>query len=137
MNDLERAVVEAAQKVCDHATNLDEWVYPLRRAVVALDQHEQALEAAGVKEAPWAQVAEGDALQGTSGAFFPVVATRREYRLGKATGNFLITVKLPAGERTLIRPAPGGKDYGVVQRGAAGAAVDTFVHVFASGEAVI
>jgi len=40
VNDLERAVVEAARKVCDHATNLDEWVYPLRRAVVELDEYD-------------------------------------------------------------------------------------------------
>jgi len=135
MNDLERAVVEAAREA---VRNNDHWsVSDLADVVKALETHEQALKAAGIQEVLWAQVAEGDALQGTSGAFFPVVATRREYRMGKATGNFLITVKLPAGERTLIRPAPGGKDFGVIQRGAAGAAVDTFLHVFSSGEAVI
>jgi hypothetical protein len=137
VNDLERAVVEAALSWRKGKILTIAATQPIQRAVDALVDYRAALKAAGIQEVSWPQVAEGDALQGTSGAFFPVVATRREYRMGKATGNFLITVKLPAGERTLIRPAPGGKDYGVVQRGAAGAAVDTFVHVFASGEAVI
>lgn len=133
MNAYERAVIEAARKVCDQASNLDTWAHPLRRAVVALDQHERALTEAGLREIPWAQVAEGDELRSSKGNFFPVTHTKREWKMGAATGKFLITVHLPARDRVLTRPTPA-EPTATVRRGEAGKAVDLMVHVFESGE---
>jgi hypothetical protein len=132
MNALERAVIEAARLVADRAGNLDTWAHALRRAVVDLDEHERAQEAAGLTEVPWAQIAEGDELRGNSGRLFPVVATKREWQMGKPTGKFLITVQLPAGPKVLTRPTPA-EPTATVKRGDAGAAVDMFVNVFSSG----
>lgn len=128
MNPLERAVIEAARKVCDRASNLDEWVYPLRRAVVALDQHEAEQAAASIKEIPWRDVVVGDQLRANSGAFYPVTAT-----LAIAGGKARITVALPAGPQQLMRPTEKAPR-AAVKRGPDGEAVDVFVSVFSSRE---
>jgi len=127
MNDLERAVIAAARRYQDASSDAE-----LIGAVMRLDQHEAALTAAGVTEIEWSQVAEGDELRGKSGDFYPVTATKREWNMGKPTGNFLITVRQGDRERTLARSPGLGK--ATVRRGGAGKAVDTFVHVFSSGE---
>lgn len=133
MNALERAVIEAAQvwrasRVVTLASTA-----PLRYAIDALNEHERAQTAAGLTEIPWAQVAEGDQVQGRSGALYPVVATKREWKMGKPTGKFVITIDMAQGRREIIRPSEAQPE-AVVKRGDAGAVVDMFVNVFSSGE---
>jgi hypothetical protein len=132
MNALEHAVIEAARAHIPRDGSF--WPSPLETAVKALEQHEAELAAAGMAEVDWALVTDEDELRSKSGAFFPVTATKREWRMGKPTGNFLITVQLPAGPKILTRPN-AAEPTAVVRRGAAGRAVDTFVHVFSSGDA--
>lgn len=129
MNALERAVIEAA-RACATWVNSN----TLAAAVLALEEHERAQAAAGLIEIPWAQVTEGDRVQGKSGALYPVVATKREWKMGKPTGKFVITIEmLIPGRREIVRPSEAQPE-AVVKRGNAGAAVDVFVHVFESGE---
>lgn len=130
MNALERAVIETARALRLAAPTL---ALELNRALDALAEHETTMAAAGVVEVDWKLVAEGDELRSKSGSFFPVTATKREWRMGKPTGNFLITVTLPTGDKTLTRPN-AAESMATVRRGAAGRAVDTFVHVFSSGD---
>lgn len=132
MNALEHAVIEAARGYVTTGT----WSRPygIEQAIAALEQHETELAAAGVTEVAWTLVVEGDELRSKSGSFFPVIATKREWRMGKPTGNFLITVRVPSGDKVLTRPN-AAEPTAVVRRGAAGRAVDTFVHVFSSGDA--
>lgn len=132
MNDLERAVIAAAREYVSH-TGGDLRNAGLVIAVQRLDQHESTLAAAGLTEVEWSQVAEGDELRGKSGDFYPVTGTKREWHMGKPTGNFVITVRQGALNRALTRGPARGK--ATVRRGAAGKAVDLFVHVFSSGEA--
>lgn len=132
MNALERAVIEAARAaVYEHFARTLQGTQ-LAGAVDALDEHERANAAAGITEVPWAKVAEGDWVQGKSGTLYPVVATKREWKLGRPTGKFVITIDMAQGRREIIRPSEAQPE-AVVKRGAAGAAVDVFVNVFESG----
>jgi len=135
MNDFERAVIKAARDlVRSEDGDLREWIEPLRSHVLALEEHKQAMAATGISEVGWHLVTEGDELKGKSGAFFRVVATKREWKMGRPTGNFLITVKLPSGDKVLTRPTES-EPMATVRRGDTGTAVDNIVHVFTSGEA--
>jgi hypothetical protein len=132
--DLERAVIEAARVMSDEGVN-DHWTAcALVVAVEELRKFEREQAAAGISEVEWSLVAEGDELRSNTGAFFPVVATKREWKMGSATGKFLITVQLTAGPKVLTRPSPAAP-MATVRRGQAGKAVDTIVHVMSSGEA--
>lgn len=133
MNALERAVIEAVRTWRASHIRTIAATQPIERAIDALAEHEATMAAAGVVEVDWKLVAEGDELRSKSGSFFPVTATKREWRMGRPTGNFLITVTLPTGDKTLTRPNTA-EPTATVRRGAAGRAVDTFVHVFSSGD---
>lgn len=130
MNTYERAVIEAARKFAHDPFHGNG---PLCHTVATLEAYERELAAAGAAEVDWHAVAEGDELRSRSGTFFPVTATKREWKMGKPTGNFLITVQVPAGPKVLTRPLPT-EPMATVRRGAAGRAVDLLVHVFTSGE---
>lgn len=132
MNELERAVIEAARKFANGLSSSGHG-QALIAAVNRLEQHEKAHAADGVVEVDWATVAEGDGLRSRSGTFYRVVGTKREWKMGSATGKFLITVQLPIGPKTLARPSPA-EPRATVRRGATGKAVDQFVHVFSSGD---
>ena len=130
MNVYERAVINAARRFTfDGADSAD-----LQRAISALEEHERSQAAAGLREIDWVLVVAGDELRGNSGAFYPVLKTKRQYEMGKYTGKVIVTIKLPAGPRDLIRPHPS-EPFAMVRRGPDGAAVDEFVNVFSSGEA--
>lgn len=138
MNALERAVIEAARRFVQ--ADRDAEVPPagtqelrVHEAIGALEKHELAQAAAGLTEVPWAQVAEGDQVQGKSGALYPVVATKREWKLGKPTGKFVITIDMAQGRREIVRPSEAQPE-AIVKRGDAGAVVDVFVNVFSSGD---
>lgn len=133
MNDLERTVIEAARRFANGIPSSGHG-QELITAVKRLEQFEREQAAAGISEVEWALVAEGDELRSNSGAFYPVVATKREWKMGSATGKFLITVQLTAGPKVLTRPSLTAP-MATVRRGRSGKAVDTIVHVMSSGEA--
>lgn len=135
MNSYERAVIEAARAWSSsvQCSRAEGFFAPLADAVGALQTHHQHLTDAGTAEIEWSLVAAGDELRGKSGAFFPVLRTRREYDMGKYTGKFVIEIGLPGGPRKIVRPH-GAEPFATVKRGPDGAAVDEFVNVFSSGE---
>ena len=133
MNAYERAVIEAARAVT-YSSGPPELRAQLRDTVLALDEHERAQTAASLREIEWVLVVAGDELRGNSGAFYPVLKTKRQYEMGKYTGKQIVTIKLPAGPRDLVRPH-GAEPFATVRRSPDGAAVDEFVNVFSSGEA--
>lgn len=131
MNSYERAVIEAARRAVNSTgpAAADE----LHRAVKALELHEQHLTDAGTAEIEWSLVAAGDEIRGKSGAFFPVIRTRRDVQMGRFTGSYVIEVGLPGGPRSIVRPHDS-EPFATVKRGPDGRAVDEFVSVFSSGE---
>jgi hypothetical protein len=145
MNNYERAVIEAARALdnawkatienvtATTAGTTQRCIDDLSASVAALNLHEQRQATAGVSEIEWSLVAAGDELRGKSGAFFPVIRTRREVEMGKTTGRHVIEVGMPGGPRSIVRPN-GGEPFATVRRGPDGAAVDEFVSVFSSGE---
>jgi hypothetical protein len=138
MNNYERAVIEAARRLINFHTEMrhpydSSFGCILAKAVDALTEHEQQQATAGVSEIEWSLVAAGDEIRGKSGAFFPVIRTRREYDMGRATGRHVIEVGMPGGPKSIVRPN-GGEPFATVRRGPDGHAVDEFVNVFSSGE---
>lgn len=138
MNNYERAVIEAARALVDfHMSMKVVWTsshgVALQSRVTALNAHEQQQATAGVSEIEWSLVAAGDEIRGKSGAFFPVIRTRREVEMGRATGRHVIEVGMPGGPKSIVRPN-GGEPFATVKRGQDGAAVDEFVNIFSSGE---
>lgn len=133
MNSYERAVIEAA---CAYVSGsgTDHLRDQLYARVKALELYECAQAAAGITQVSWARVTEGDQLRGKSGKFFPVIATKREWRMGRPTGKFLITVQLTPDRPHVITRPNEAEPEATVKRGDAGAVVDTFVNVFESGE---
>lgn len=127
MNDLERAVIEAARLyVKDHADVGR--MNAIFDAVDALNEHERAMAEAGVREIGWHLVAVGDEVQGRSGTFYLVVGTAQVGEVYK------IRIRMAQGDRTINRPSES-QPMATVKRGQDGKAVDTFVNVFSSGNA--
>lgn len=138
MNKYERAVVDAARAVSDASVSegFESMARALSRtqhAVAALDEHQRAQDAAGIRQIEWALVVAGDELQGGSGAFYAVLKVKQEYVMGKYTGKRIITVQLKTGPKDLVRPH-GAEPFATVRRSRDGAVVDEFVNVFSSGE---
>jgi len=135
MNNYERAVIEAARALRNaHADGGDVInLINLCAAVDALTDHEQQQAATGTSEVKWSLVAAGDELRGKSGAFFPVIRTRREVEMGRATGRYVIEVGMPGGPKSIVRPH-ANEPFATVRRGQDGRAVDEFVSVFSSGQ---
>jgi hypothetical protein len=140
VNAHERAVIEAARRFAhgnkwDLGAAIGDYApaTPLTAAVAALELYEQQQATTGVSEIEWSLVAAGDELRGKSGAFFPVIRTRREVEMGKTTGRYVIEVGMPGGPKSIVRPN-GGEPFATVKRGQDGRAVDEFVNVFSSGE---
>lgn len=128
MNAYERTVIEAARRFQDAQSDAE-----LIGAVKRLELHEQQQATAGVSEIEWSLVAAGDELRGKSGAFFPVIRTRCEYDMGRATGRYVIEVGMPGGPKSIVRPH-ANEPFATVKRGQDGRAVDEFVNVFSSGQ---
>jgi len=138
MNNYERAVVEAARRLINFHAEMKVPInsshgFALADAMHKLADHEQQQATAGVSEIEWSLVAAGDEIRGKSGAFFPVIRTRREVEMGRATGRHVIEVGMPGGPKSIVRPN-GGEPFATVRRGQDGRAVDEFVSVFSSGE---
>lgn len=135
MNNYERAVIEAAR--IWKSTTPDSggaWALDmLHKAVAALELHEQQQAAAGTSEIDWSLVVAGDEIRGKSGAFFPVIRTRRDLDHRGFTGRYVIEIGLPGGPKSIVRPIES-EPFATVRRGPDGRAVDEFVNVFSSGE---
>lgn len=132
MNSYERAVIEAARSAVHEFFTGVLRDTQLAAAVEAFESHEQQQGAAGTSEIDWSLVVAGDEIKGRSGAFFPVIRTRRDVQMGKFTGQYVIEVGLPGGPKSIVRPVES-EPFATVKRGADGRAVDEFVNVFSSG----
>lgn len=132
MNALERAVIEAARAFCAGVGpgSLTEVAAKdqLYARVKALELHEKAMATGDIREIDWSLVAVGDEVQGKSGTFYPVTATRATVGY-----SYQITIRMAQGERTITRPSES-QPMATVRRGQDGAAVDVLVNVFTSGD---
>lgn len=129
LNPLERAVIEAARSLVRSVPELGTELFmpsaaPLVAAVKALDAPRE------VQEIGWHEIAEGDELRSAkNGRLYPVLSVLklagRRYRITLRTGKKRTSIERPTPEEPTAH----------VRRGPAGRAVETFVHVFTSGEA--
>lgn len=125
MNELEKAVIEAARKAVHEYFAGTLQGTQLAQAVEAWEKAQDP----EVQEVGWHEVCEGDRLKSMKTGLFYEVEYVITLRDGKSR-----QIKLADIEKRITRPTEA-EPTAFVKRGAAGKAVDIFVDVFSSGEA--
>lgn len=127
MNDLERAVIEAARRFTNGLPSGGHGQAVIN-AVKRLEGHERSQAATGVSEGvAWNTIAIGDRVKGKTG-FYPVTDV-----LALAAGRTRLTIDVRGDRKVITRPTET-EPTATVKRGPDGTAVQAFVDVFSSRE---